>query len=94
MKSSQEIIEVLETTYPESMAKKFNTIEDCEKYMERKCNNFKKIFQDVCSDRMVLEVDEFWSYYCFIKTSDSKIVFSINGFIGKTYDCNFTWRRF
>lgn len=96
MKSSQEIIEILETTYPKSMAKTFDTEEEYLRYVERKCSNFEKIFEGVCSEahkKTSRLTGRLFECYYTISTSDVKIYFSINIATDDKFHVSFSWVR-
>lgn len=95
MRSSQEIIEILEQTYPKSMNKTFNKQEDAVKYIQRKCSNFEKIFEGICSEGMGIDAREWGreSVRYRIRTSDKYVVFEfVIQLRDKKYECSFNWR--
>lgn len=95
MKSSKEIMEILEQTYPERMNKTFYSEEDAIKYIKRKCGNFEKIFEGICGEGMDIDAMEWGrqSVMYRIKTSDKPIWFEFVMFFSDgNYECSFYWR--
>jgi hypothetical protein len=95
MRSSKEIIEILEQTYTERMKRSFDNWDDAERWVNRKCGNFEKIFEGICGEGMGIDVMEWGrqSVMYRIETSDKPIWFEFVMFFsdGK-YECSFYWR--
>ena len=93
MRSSKEIVEILKQTYPNSMKKSFDNSEDALRWVNRKCENFEKIFDGICAkkDRYA----EHWGRITItyeLETSDKPVIFSF--FMYKMFDvykCSFLW---
>lgn len=94
MRSSQEIMEILKQTYPNSMRKSFDNSEDALRWVSRKCENFEKIFNGICSERIHFNklsrgMD---SYIYELKTSDKSVFFKFIVLDDEVnYNCYFEW---
>jgi hypothetical protein len=95
MKTSNEIIDLLEQTYPLTTHKTFLEYKDVEIWVKRKCDNFEKIFREIIkhkSGSSSLEYLEVFTY--LLNTSDVDVVFKIiidyDEWDGK-YSTQFKW---